>query len=95
MRTPARPRPPDGDCIFISDARIVAGANARGIAADMVRPGFASRRIPVHIAFSVSKLKFFWSFETEKERMMAWVDRNACTGKCRGDELCEGFEKAV
>ena len=30
MRTPARPRLPDGDCVFISDARIVAGANARG-----------------------------------------------------------------
>lgn len=27
--------------------------------------------------------------------MMAWVDRNACTGKRRGDELCEGFEKAI
>lgn len=35
MRTPARPRLPDGDCVFISDARIVAHANAPGIAADM------------------------------------------------------------
>ena len=30
MRTPARPRLPDGDCVFISGARIVARANARG-----------------------------------------------------------------
>lgn len=41
MRTPARPRLPDGDCVFISDGRIVARANAPGIAADMARPGFA------------------------------------------------------
>ena len=27
MRTPARPRLPDGACVFISDARIVARAN--------------------------------------------------------------------
>ena len=29
-----------------------------------------------HIAFSVSKLSNNSSFETEKELMMAWVDRN-------------------
>ena len=29
MRTPARPRLPDGDCVFISDARIVACENSR------------------------------------------------------------------
>ena len=28
MRTPARPRLPDGDCVFISGATIVARANA-------------------------------------------------------------------
>ncbi len=28
MRTPARPRLPDGDCVFISGARIVARADA-------------------------------------------------------------------
>ena len=28
MRTPARPRLPDGDCVFISGARIAARANA-------------------------------------------------------------------
>ena len=39
MRTSARPRLPDGDCVFISDARIVARADAPGIAADMARPG--------------------------------------------------------
>ena len=27
MRIPARPRLPDGDCVFISDARIVACAD--------------------------------------------------------------------
>lgn len=35
MRTSARPRLPDGDCVFISGARIVARVNAPGIAADM------------------------------------------------------------
>lgn len=56
MRTPARPRLPDGDCVFISDARIVARVNAPGIAADMARLGIAPRCIPVHIASPVSKL---------------------------------------
>lgn len=56
MRTPARPRLPDGDCVFISGARIVARVNAPGIAADMARLGFVPRRIPEHIASSVSKL---------------------------------------
>lgn len=50
MRTPARPRLPDGDCVFISGARIVARVNAPGIAADMARLGIAPRCIPVHIA---------------------------------------------
>ena len=75
MRTPARPRLPDGDCVFISDVRIVARVNAPGIAADMARLGFAPRRALVYIVFSVSKLKKYSSFETERERMMAWVDR--------------------
>ncbi len=56
MRTPARPRLPDGDCVFISGARIVARVNAPGIAADMARLGIAPRCIPVHIAPPVSKL---------------------------------------
>lgn len=56
MRTPARPRLPDGDCVFISDVRIVARADAPFIAADMALLGFAPRCILVHIAFSVSKL---------------------------------------
>ena len=56
MRTPARPRLPDGDCVFISGGWIVARANAPGIAADMALLGFAPRCILVHIAFSVSKL---------------------------------------
>ena len=43
MRTPARPRLPDGDCVFISDVRIVARVNAPGIAADMARLGIAPR----------------------------------------------------
>lgn len=75
MRTPARPRLPDGDCVFISGARIVARVNAPGIAAGMVRLRFAPRRTPEHIVFSVSKLKKT-TFETEKEWIMAWVDRN-------------------
>lgn len=29
MQTPARPRLPDGDCVFISGARIVARADLR------------------------------------------------------------------
>ena len=56
MRTPARPRLPDGDCVFISGGWIVARANVPGIAADMALLGFAPRCILVHIAFSVSKL---------------------------------------
>lgn len=56
MRTSARPRLPDGDCVFISDVRIVARVNAPGIAADMARLGIAPRCVPVHIVFSVSKL---------------------------------------
>ena len=35
MRTPARPRLPDVDCVFISGARIVERADAPFIAADM------------------------------------------------------------
>ena len=71
MRTPARPRLPDGDCVFISGARILARADAPFIAADMTWLGLTLRRAPAHIAFSVSKLKILSSFETEKERMMA------------------------
>ena len=56
MRTSARPRLPDGDCVFISDVRIVARADAPFIAADMALLGFAPRCILVYIAFSVSKL---------------------------------------
>ena len=43
MRTPARPRLPDGDCVFISGARIVARADAPFIAADMTWLGFVPR----------------------------------------------------
>lgn len=57
MRTPARPRLPDGDCVFISGARIVARVNAPGIAADMARLGIAPRCIPVHIAPGFETLK--------------------------------------
>ena len=76
MRTPARPRLPDGDCVFISDGRIVARVNAPGIAADMAQLGFTPRCILVRISLSVSKLLINSSFETEKELMMNWVDRN-------------------
>lgn len=56
MRTSARPRLPDGDCVFISDVRIVARADALFIAADMALQGFVPRRILVHTATSISKL---------------------------------------
>lgn len=64
MRTSARPRLPDGDCVFISGARIVARADAPFTAADMAGSGFASRCILEHIAFPVSKLQKYSSFET-------------------------------
>lgn len=67
MRTPARPRLPDGDCVFISGGWIVARANAPGIAADMAQLGFAPRCTLVRISFSVSKLLINSSFETERE----------------------------
>ena len=56
MRTSARPRLPDGDCVFISDGRIVARADAPFVAADMTWLGFVSRHIHLYIAFPVSKL---------------------------------------
>ena len=57
MRISARPRLPDGDCVFISGARIVARADVPFIAADMTWLGLTPpRRVLLHIAFSVSKL---------------------------------------
>ena len=56
MRALARPRLPDGDCVFISGARIVARTNALGIAAGVARLGIAPQRIPEHIASPVTKL---------------------------------------
>ena len=56
MRTPARPRLPDGDCVFISDGRIVARADAPFIAADMTWHGLTPpRRALAHIAFYEAK----------------------------------------
>ncbi len=56
MRTPARPRLPDGDCVFISDGRIVARADAPFIAADMTWLGLTPpRRALAHIAFYEAK----------------------------------------
>ena len=43
MRTPARPRLPDGDCVFISDARIVARAVFAG--ADCAWPAVDSSMV--------------------------------------------------
>ena len=43
MRISARPRLPDGDCVFISDGRIVARADASHIAADVARLAYAER----------------------------------------------------
>lgn len=56
MRTPARPRLPDGDCVFISGGWIVARADALFIAGDMTWLGLTTRRALAHIVFSVSKL---------------------------------------
>lgn len=56
MRTSARPRLPDGDCVFISDGRIVARADAPFIAADMTWLGLTPpRRALAHIAFYEAK----------------------------------------
>ena len=57
MRTPARPRLPDGDCVFISGTRIIARTNTP----PTLLPTWRDRESPprhilVHIAFSVSKL---------------------------------------
>ena len=57
MRIPARPRLPDGDCVFISGSWIVARADVPFIAGDMTWLGLTTRRALAHIAFSVSKLK--------------------------------------
>ena len=43
MRTPARPRLPDGDCVFISGARIVARADAPFITGVMKWLGLTPR----------------------------------------------------
>ena len=67
MRTPARPRLPDGDCVFISGARIVVRADAPFITSDMTWLGLTPRRALAHISFSVSKLQKNSSFETEGE----------------------------
>jgi hypothetical protein len=56
MRTPARPRLPDGDCVFISGSWIVARADAPFIAGDMTWLGLTTRRALAHIVFSFSKL---------------------------------------
>ena len=55
MRIPARPRLPDGDCVFISDVRIVARADAPDIAADMAGMEFAPYRFRNFKTIRVSK----------------------------------------
>lgn len=67
MRTSARPRLPDGDCVFISGARIVARADAPFIAAGMTWLGITRRtRLCAYclLGFETSKNS---SFETERE----------------------------
>lgn len=62
MRTPARPRLPDGDCVFISGARIVARADAPFIAADMTWLGLTPlTRLCAYclLGFETSKLFVF------------------------------------
>ena len=75
MRTPARPRLPDGDCVFISGARIVARADSCRHRHDMARSESVSRRILVYSALPASKLSNSSNLEAKKERTMAWVDR--------------------
>ncbi len=61
MRTPARPRLPDGDCVFISGARIVARANAPR---HRCRHGATGIRSSTHpFAYCLP------GFETEKESL--------------------------
>lgn len=55
MRTPARPRLPDGDCVFISDGRIVARADAPFIAADMTWLGLTLPDAPLRILPSMRR----------------------------------------
>ena len=45
MRTPARPRLPDGDCVFISGARIVARAVIAGATRGLERGACGSSMI--------------------------------------------------
>jgi hypothetical protein len=93
MRTPARPRLPDGDCVFISGARIVARADAPFIAAGVVRSGTVVRCVLLEYgALSVSKFKNNSSFETEKERM--WVMTSASTQCSRGG-LCRFYPSGM
>ena len=77
MRTPARPRLPDGDCVFISDARIVARADAPFIAVDMTWLGLTPPPRPCAYCLLGFETSIKSSLETERERVMAWVDRNA------------------
>lgn len=59
MRTSARPRLPDGDCVFISDVRIVARADAPFVAADTTWLGLTPpTRLCAYclLAFETSKL---------------------------------------
>ncbi len=67
MRTPARPRLPDVDCVFISGARIVERADAPFIAADMTWLGLTPPTRLCAYSHSVSKLQKNSSFETEWE----------------------------
>ena len=66
MRTPARPRLPDGDCVFISDVRIIAHANAPGIAADMTLLGLTPPDAPLRIL--PSRFRNFKKIRVSKPR---------------------------
>ena len=66
MRIPARPRLPDGDCVFISDARIVARTGAPGIAADMTLLGLTPPDAPLRIL--PSRFRNFKTIQVSKPR---------------------------
>ena len=75
MRTPARPRLPDGDCVFISDVRIVARAVIAGAPRDL------EGRSSVHGAASCN-----YSPISTRVTSLTWGFAN-CSKAARVDQL--------
>ena len=77
MRTSARPRLPDGDCVFISDGWIVARANARRHRWRHGATGTRSSTHPsvdCHSGFETLKKFKFRNREGEHEQEMRSAD---------------------